>query len=379
MAVSPIRGGFWLQHAGREADQLVAFADELAQTPAGRPGLSLGPVNVPNTLNRLFERARNAGVAIVDPHGHLLDDPEPTRRAQEHFPWLVPAPRPSTQADWEQWMQAALNHQLSADLRGSASAPSFVMTASPFMTASNGNRELYAVLDAAVTVASRQSPGSCWLCVSVDRTYVREEPHLTRLLNAMLATGGTNFVFRASQSQLPPVEDLRYLQGLREVVQMCEANGLRVYLPNSGWLGWLAMAWGAWGFSGGMAAGTWNDRVKTPMSRPEQPSLPYFEAQLMRSLRWRVHEALVHEPTYQACTCPDCVQMGANHDLMLAKRHQIRNAHNEGAALANMALPQRRASVANRLDAAIAFRDGLSRQTRLRVEAEFLDRWRALV
>jgi hypothetical protein len=379
VAVAPARPGFWLQHASNEARQLVVFADELAQTPPGRPGVAFAPVNAPRTLNELFERTRRAGDAILDPHGHALDLP-PTKRAQQHFPWLAENPRPATQPQWEQWMQRALDHEQSAELRGAGPPPSFVMTPSPVIEAARGTLELYPVLDAAVAVASRQPAGTdCWLCVSVDRTYLREQPHLTRLANAMLATGATGFVFRCSHSQLPPVDDLRYLNGLREVTQACMANNIRIYLPNSGWLGWLAMAWGAWGFSGGMAAGTWVDRVRTPMTRPELPTLPYFEPQLLRSLPWRVHEQLVKEANYMPCTCLDCIQMGTNHDLTLAKRHQLRHAHNEGSALVAMPAAQRRASVANRLDAAIAFRDSLSTPTQGRVGAEFLDRWRALV
>lgn len=379
MAVAPVRPGFWLQHASNGASQLVAFADELAQTPAGRPGMAFGPVNAPRTLNQLFQHARAAGDAILDPQGHALDL-EPTKRAQKHFPWLVQTPRPATQPQWEQWMRAALDHEQSAALRGSGPPPSFVTTPSPVIEAARGTLELYPVLDAAVAVAAGQPAGTdCWLCVTVDRTYLRDAPHLTRLANAMLATGATGFVFRASHSQLPPVDDLRYLQGLREVVQACADNNIRIYLPNSGWLGWLAMAWGAWGFSGGMAAGTWVDRVRTPMTRPEQPTLPYFQPQLLRSLPWRVHEELVNAPTYQPCACPDCQNIGAGHDLAAAKRHQLRHAHNEGSALVAMPAAQRRASIINRLDAAIAFRDSLPLPLQGRVGGAFLDRWRALV
>ena len=73
MAVNPVSGGFWLEYGNREAPQLVAFASELAQTPAGRPGVAFGPLNGPSTLDRLFEQARLAGDAILDPHGYLLD------------------------------------------------------------------------------------------------------------------------------------------------------------------------------------------------------------------------------------------------------------------------------------------------------------------
>ncbi len=379
MAVAPIRPGFWLQHASNEARQLVSFAAELGQQPHGRPGISFGPVNAPGTMNELFEGARLVGDAILDPHGHFLDR-EHTKRSRDHFPWLALSPRPATQTQWEQWVQAALDHQLSPTLRRSASPPSFVVTASPLIEAARGAIELYTVMDAAVAVRSRQpSPGDCWLGVTVDRVYVRENPHLTRLANAMLAANVDGFVFRASQSQLAPVDDARYLAGLREIVEMCADNGIRVFLPNSGWVGWLAMAWGAWGFSGGMAAGTWVDRIPGPMTRPQRPSEPYFEYQLLRSLPWRVHEQLRGDPSYVSCRCVDCQQMGNTHDSALAKRHQIRDAYREDSVLGPMTRTQRRTYIGSRLDGAIQFRDGLPLTLRGRVGSEFLDRWRLLV
>jgi hypothetical protein len=71
--------------------------------------------------------------------------------------------------------------------------------------------------------------------------------------------------------------------------------------------------------------------------------------------------------------------MANSHDKELAKRHQLRVANTEGAALAAMPAAARRTSIANRLDGAIAFRDGLSAPVRGRVGGEFLDRWRGLV
>lgn len=175
------------------------------------------------------------------------------------------------------------------------------------------------------------------------------------------------------------MDDPLYLAGLREVVEACAVNSIRIFLPSSGWLGWLAMGWGAWGFSGGMAAGSWVDRLPTPMTPPQQRPLPYFEPQLLRNVPWRIHQQLMNESGYQPCACPDCAQMGASHDLPLAKRHQIRHASEEAAALTAVSVADRRRLVANRLDTAIAFRDGLSALLTTRIETRHLDRWRGLV
>jgi hypothetical protein len=381
VAVAHAAGGFWLQHASREARELVGFADELAQTTQhSRPGIAFGPVNAPSTLNGLFQRARQLGDAILDPHGYLLDR-DATRRAQQHFPWLAQAPRPATRQQWEAWMLAALNHQLSADLRGRGPGPSFVITASPLMEAVRGTLELYEVLDAAEAIRAQTLAArlDCWIGVSVDRVYLREPTPLTSLANSMLATGADGFVFRAAHNQLAPVDDARYLAGLREIVVACASNGIRIFLPGAGWLGWLAMAWGAWGFSGGMAASTWVDRVPGPMTRPQRPSEPYYEPQLLRTVPWRVHRELARTTGYRPCPCPECRQMGGVYDLALAKRHQLRHAHAEGTGLARLGPRQREDYVGRRLDGAIAFRDALPLPIRGRVSATFLDRWRDLV
>jgi hypothetical protein len=175
------------------------------------------------------------------------------------------------------------------------------------------------------------------------------------------------------------VTDRAYLLGLRDLVGALADNGTRVFLPQTGWLGWLAMAWGAWGFSGGMAAGTWGDREPGPVTRPDEPSEPYFEPQLLRGVRWRVHEELVREAGYQPCDCAECAGMGGRFDLRRAKRHQLRHAHEEGSRLTPADARVRAGAVAARLDQAIAFRDDLRRALRGRVSAEFLDRWRDFV
>lgn len=329
MAVSLLRGGFWLEYGNREASELVALADELAQTPSSRPGICFGPLNGPTTLEPLYRLARISGEAILEPHGYLLDR-DHTARSRNHFPWLAQTPRPATRAQWERWIQDAVDHQFSAGLRGNVGVPSFAVTASPRMEAARGALELNAVLDAAGAVRAQVPAGTdCWLGVTVDRAYLREPHHLIRLLNAMVQTGADGFVFRCQHTQLSPVDDPLYLAGLREVVEACAANDIRIFLPSSGWLGWLAMGWGAWGFSAGMAAGSWVDRLPTPMTPPQQRPLPYFEPQLLRNVPWRIHQQVVNESGYEPCPCAECLKMGTSHDLPLAKRHQLRHAFEE--------------------------------------------------
>ena len=374
MAAVDLPGGFWLQHAAREADELIAFANELAATGDGRPGVVIAPVNAADRVDSLYRTARAAGAVILDPNGHLLDR-DHTERSRNHFPWLARTPRPDDQAGWEAWMSEALEHQRR---RRRSVAPSVLVTPCPIIEAAAGQDELYTVLDAAQAVAG-PSEEECWLGLNVDRTYVRDDSHLTRLADSLVDAAPAGVVLRAFHRELPPVSDRSYLVGLGDLVHAMAENGTRVFLPQAGWLGWLAMAWGAWGFSGGMAAGTWGDREPGPMTRPDEPSLPYFEPQLLRTVRWRVHEELAGAADHRPCDCDDCAAMGGTFDLRRAKRHQMRHAHGEAARLASAEPRVRAGAVSARLDQAIAFRDDLSRALRARVGADFLDRWRDLV
>jgi hypothetical protein len=59
------------------------------------------------------------------------------------------------------------------------------------------------------------------------------------------------------------------------------------------------------------------------MRRPDEPSTPYFESPLLRTVKWRVHEELTAVAGYEPCTCPECEAMGDTYNADAAKRHQI--------------------------------------------------------
>ncbi|MEJ7786052.1 MAG: hypothetical protein WKF96_14700 [Solirubrobacteraceae bacterium] len=373
------RGGFWLQATTQKADEVVAFAATLASSPAGRPGVSLGPLYTPATLNGLFQLARGGGDAILDAHGHLVDRKFSQQRA-DRYPWLAEDRRPATQAEWETWMLRSLEHQASPALSGNGSAPSFLMTPSPMLTPVGGVSELHAVLDAAQVARTKVPAGSeCWMSVTVDREYVTSIPHHTALLNALLATKPEAVIFRATHNQLPPVAVAHYLSGLREVVQALAGNGIDVFLPYTGWLGWMAMGWGAWGFSAGWSNGSWADRA--PAAGGNTPVVPpnyFYEAQVLRPVRWAVHQELSTRSDYTACSCPEYLTMGGQYDKDLAQRHQLRAVNEAAAELMAFAAGGRRILVQTRIAEAVAYRNALPGMLGSRADAGFLDAWAAV-
>lgn len=374
------RAGFWLHYGTNHGGLLVAYANDLASEPGGRPGVIMAPVGIAATVSTLYQEARS-GDAIVDPSGHILDLLPHGSQRQQNFPWLNKAPRPANRQGWEEWMKDGVDHQLSPALRGKGPEPSFIVTPSPLIRAASGAPALYEILDAAGSVRAIHAPNrDLWLGLTVDRDYLRDRPHQIRLANAIVGCGAPGLVFRGFHRDLPPVSDLQYLTGLREIAHAASAGSVDMLLPCSGWLGWLAMAWGTWSFSAGFAGTTWGDREPGRLNRPDEPPNYYFEHQLLRPVRWADHEALARRSDYVACTCPECTDMGGTYDKPLAQRHQLRWANKEGVALASLpTLTQRRDAVTTRLDEAVAFRDGLPKLLKRQVAAGFLDTWQGLV
>ena len=373
-----VEAGFWLQYAAQNADDLVGLADDLAGV-GYRPGIVFAPIGSPDRLGRLYRQARARGEAFVDPSGFLLDrDPRPQRQA--NFPWLDASyGRPTDLDAWTEWMEESLEHQLSNDLLGGADEPSILVTPSPQLVASTGTAELYTVIDAAA--AARDSVAEdrdCWLGITVDRDYLRNANRLTELADAVVTAGFPGVIFRCFQSELTPISDRRLLEGLRELVEGCAGGDVDVFLPSAGWMGWLAGAWGARGYSGGLSKGSWFDRMPTPMRNPGRRE-SIFERQLLRHVPWALHEQLADDDGYEECACASCDAMGGTYDAEEARLHQIRVAHRWSDELRSFNQIARRRAIRSRIDVAIDFRDDLPRALRDRADAGFLDTWRALV
>jgi hypothetical protein len=370
--------GFWLEYTARGADGIVGLADDLSAT-GSRPGVVIPPVVSPARMATVYRAARRRGDVIVDPAGYYLDRDGSVRR-REWYPWLDEQyGRPQSRSEWVAWMQESIQHQQSSALHGGTGAPSVLVTPCPQLTASDPG-ELYRVLDAARDV--RDALGSsteCWLSINVDRESVREDVPLTRLADAVVDSGAPGVLLRCFQRDLAPVGDRRLIEGLRELVGGCEGADIPVLMPNAGWLGWLALGWGATAYSGGLSKGSWYDRMPTPMNRP-LPSDRIFERALLTHVTWQLHEDLARMPGYVPCACASCLAMAGTFDAEESKVHQIRVAHREtDAVVANAGVSVRAGHLRSILDAAIAFRDSLPIVYRERARAGFLDTWRAVL
>jgi hypothetical protein len=372
-----IGNGFWLQYASQNADDLVGLADELA-ADGYRPGVVFAPVGNPTRLTRLYGEA-SKGEAFLDPSGFLLDRGTAPQRAG-NFPWLDSSyGRPNDLAGWTTWMETSLAHQFSAVHLDGADEPTILVTPSPQLMASTGTAELYTIIDAAT--AARDSTADrreCWLGVVLDRDYLRNEARLTELADAVVTADFPGVVVRCFQTELTPISDRRLLDGLRELVEGCAGAEIEIFLPNSGWVGWLAGAWGGTGYSGGLSKGSWFDRMPTPMRNPGRRD-SIFERQLLRHVPLTLHAQLTDEDSYEDCPCVSCANMAPGFDAVEAKVHQIRVAHAWSDTHRRTNTIGQRRAIRAQIDTAIDFRDALPRPLRDRADAGFLDTWRSLV
>jgi hypothetical protein len=370
--------GFYLHYTGQRPDRLVGLASTLIDGAGNHPGVIFSPLGSSQRLRQLYSGARATIDGFLDPCGYLIDR-DPSTQRERHYPWLdISYGRPTNTAGWQAWMQASIDHQTTAaGMLGNAGQPEIVVAPSPHLRAAATPGELYPVIDAWLLLYN-EIEGDLWLSLNVDREFLREETHLTRLADALVDADPPGLILRYFQTDLAPVGDRRALEGLREVNTACAGAGIPVFLPNCGWTGWLAMAWGADGFSGGLSKSSWYDRWPTPMS-PPAPEHKIFDTAVLRHVTWVTQQVLVNEPSYAACTCDSCEAMGTSFNADEASLHQIRMALELGNELASLSTAARATRVRDRLDAAIAFRDGLATALRGRVAAGFLDTWRSLL
>jgi len=370
--------GFYLQYTGQHSDRLVGLANALTDNSGNHPGIAFSPLGSSERLRRLYSRVRPTIDAFLDPCGYLIDRDHSGQR-ERHYPWIDSSyGRPTSTEGWRAWMQASIKHQTTAGgMLDTASQPEIVVAPSPYLRAAATPGELYPLLDAWFFLHT-EIGGDLWLSLNVDREYLREETHLTRLADALVDANPPGLILRYFQANLAPVGDRRALEGLREIVTACAAAGIPIFLPNCGWTGWLAMAWGAHGFSGGLSRGSWYDRWPTPMSQPT-PESKIFDRAVLRHVTWTTQQVLANQPGYSACQCDSCEATGTAFNAEEASLHQIRVGLELGNELAGLSLTDRATRVRDLLDEAIAFRDGLSNVLQGRVAAGFLDTWRSLV
>jgi len=273
------------------------------------------------------------GAAAQGPLAPMLADPGVTRFRRRIFrhdaaPWVARG-APESHAAWDALMNDALAWQrdLGTELHILPSMP---------LSVSDWPDGLHTLVDAtrrAHRARERDDPDSL-LRLSVSDALLHDERHRRTLLDQITdlpeRIGIALHVRWARASRGGGLADDAQLSSMALVVRALAGDDRRVLMIESGLLGWLSLAWGAWGCTAGLAQATWHRSTETVRRRAGQPAPQvawYFESQLLHFVRRAAHNRMSQQAGYAECDCAFCIELrptsAAAWDQNLAKQHAL--------------------------------------------------------
>jgi hypothetical protein len=121
--------------------------------------------------------------------------------------------------------------------------------------------------------------------------------------------------------------DTASLGALRQMVRVLADDGRRVLTVRSGLVGWLSLAWGAWGFTAGMSQGSWLDSREIIRRRAGTRSPArlerYLEPQLLHHVLSADHGRLARQAGHSQCTCAFCGRLAGGWNPQAAAQHDL--------------------------------------------------------
>ena len=295
---------FFAQHSskGRGHDRLSAVAtarDKDSKTP---PGLLLdfGAVH----LRGVEEDTSKAGkLAPVVPSGSAYEIASKWKVPMA--PWVQRA-APSTKAQWDATIKESLKKQ--RELRVDALVvPGVELVAGDYPKGLED--QVDAVRRAWTERHDDDPPWFVEVCLHDDWII---NPTACRLVLNLLTDlpDAIGLALRIRFAKRDAAHDAAVLARLRLVVGALADDGRKVLMVQSGIVGWLSIAWGAWGFSAGMSQESWLYHRTIIRRRSGQPSPPrverYFERQLLHPMLSADHRRLSKATGYTQCGCGFC-------------------------------------------------------------------------
>jgi hypothetical protein len=324
------------------------------------------------------------GAATAAPLDPVLADPgaieynRPTIGGrQAAAPWVA-RPEPTTSAAWDRTMDEAVAAQQALNL-------SAIVLPSRVLRTTDWPDGVQDALDGVRRAASRHTGTEMLGGLLLEEPWITD-PRLRRtLLNQFTdlppEVGAAIHVLWSNSSIASAPSSLA---AMRTVVGALASDGRRVLLIETGALGWLSLAWGAWGFTAGLSQASWlrsTARVRRARGQPATPVPRYFEPVLLHRVRDSVHQRIAQENGYVGCPCEFCIDLrpatAAVWDHRLAEQHALwaLTALNEQVSAPR--LVDRHSRVRAIVDAAIAFEAGLSFRLTRDSRPEHLQAWRA--
>jgi hypothetical protein len=358
--------------------------DRLAPIGAARVSAGMQPPGLLLSWAHVHEEGVREGAANAYPLQPVLADPgargferNTIGRTKAAAPWIRRrAPRDPT--SWDQSMDEAVSAQHALHLPG-------VLLPSRTLRTTDWPDGVQDALDAVRRASSRHTGSNIFAGLILEEPWVTDAQLRRTLLNQFtdlpLQVGAAIHVLwsDSSASSAP-----RRLAAMRTVVAALANDGRRVLLIESGGLGWLSLAWGAWGFTAGLSQASWLRSTETVRRARGQPAVfvpRYYEAGLLHRVRQATHQRLAREPGYRACACAFCVELrpttASLWDHRLAEQHALWALADLTERVAAPRLVDRHARVRAMVDSAIALERGLSFRLMRDSRPEHLPAWRA--
>ncbi|MGA2165566.1 MAG: hypothetical protein ABSH36_14015 [Solirubrobacteraceae bacterium] len=266
---------------------------------------------------------------------------------------------PSTHAEWDTTVDEAIVAQ---QLLGTAG----LIVPTRLLAQADWPDGLQETLDAARRAAARHPTTDMSVNLILDERWIRDSRLRRTLLNQFtdLPEGiGAAVHIHWSAPDVP--DRSASLEALRVVVSALAGDGRRVLLVEAGRLGWLAIAWGAWGFTAGLSGASWTRNtavVRRAKGQPATRIARVFEPNLLQHVRQAVHTRLLGQSGYQPCPCGFCQRQAASggwsHDL--SGQHALYALSRLTEQVAAPTLQERRARIRIIVQNAINFEAGLS-------------------
>lgn len=295
---------FFAQHTskGRAHDKLSAVAaarDRDSKTP---PGLLLdfGAVH----LRGVGEDKTKAGkLAPVLPSGSAYKIAAKWKVPMA--PWVQRA-APSTKPQWDATIKESLEKQRELGVDALV-VPGVELEAGDYP---KGLEDQVDAIRRAWAARSHDDPP--WFVeVCLHDDWIKNQNACRLALNLLTdLPDGIGIALRIRFAKRDAALDAAVLARVRFVVAALADDGRKVLMIQSGIVGWLAIAWGAWGFAAGMSQESWLYHRTVIRRRSGLPSPPrverYFERQLLHPVLSGDHGRLARATGYTQCGCSFC-------------------------------------------------------------------------
>ncbi len=311
--------------------QTLTKRDLLAPVGAARQAGGERPPGLLLSWDHVHAEGVDEGAADAAPLDPVLADPGATRYGRDTIqrkdaaPWIQRR-APKDDYDWTALIDEALAAQRAL------SAPAHIIP-SVTLTQTDWPDGVQVALDAARRAAKQRPQGDpeAFVRVTVDDPWITDARFRRTLLNQVTdLPEDLEVALHVRWSRSAALGDEACVANLRTVVEALAGDGRRVLMVEAGALGWLAIGWGAWGFTAGLAQSTWlrsTEQIRRSKGQPATRVEWYFEPRLLHRVRRATHQRLAGRSDYQPCSCAFCQRLvpggAGTWDLDLAAQHAL--------------------------------------------------------